>query len=105
MREHGAPRAQPVLSTERLLQDNLSRWQGEAMILHVESRPGLHGDPEPLAFLLGDKRSEVLHIVDRWIARDCSYFKIQASDRGVYILRYTPSERQWELTLFQAPSD
>ena len=74
------------------------------MLLHVESHPGLHGDPEPLAFLLGSKRIEVLQIIDRWLARDYSYFKIQASDSGVYILRFTPSERQWELILFQAPA-
>lgn len=75
------------------------------MLLHVESCAGLYGDMEPLAFLLGDQRIEVLQIVDRWIARDHSYFKIEASDRGLYILRFTPAERQWELTLFQAPVD
>lgn len=75
------------------------------MLLHVESCTGLHGDMEPLAFLLGGRRIEVLQIVDRWIARDHSYFKIEASDRGLYILRFTPAERQWELTLFQAPAD
>lgn len=75
------------------------------MLLHVESQPGLHGDPEPIAFLLGGRRIDVLYITDRWIARDHSYFKVQASDRGTYILRFTPAERLWELTLFQAPAD
>lgn len=74
------------------------------MLLHVESRPGPYGDMEPVAFLLGNQRIEVLQIVDRWIARDHSYFKVHASDRGLYILRFTPSERQWELTLFQSPT-
>ncbi len=74
------------------------------MLLHVESRPGLHGDIEPTAFQLGGQRIEVLQIIDRWIAIDHSYFKIEASDRGLYILRFTAAERQWELTLFQAPS-
>lgn len=74
------------------------------MLLHVEGRPGPHGDIEPVAFLLGGRRVCVLQILDRWIALDHSYFKIEASDRGLYILRFSMPERQWELTLFQAPS-
>lgn len=73
------------------------------MLLQVESRPGLHGDVEPVAFLLGSKRIEVLQILDRWIGSDHSYFKVDASDGGLYILRL--SGGQWELTLFQAPQN
>lgn len=74
------------------------------MLLHVESRLNLHGDIEPLAFMLGDQRIEVLQIVDRWIAPDHSYFKIEASDSALYILRFAPVEKQWELTLFKTSS-
>lgn len=73
------------------------------MLLQVESRPGLHGDIEPIAFLLGARRIEVLHIIDRWIGADHRYFKIQASDLALYILRFAPSGARWEMTLFQAP--
>jgi len=73
------------------------------MILHVESRIGQHGDPEPLRFLLGEATLEVLEIIDRWISDTCSYFKLTASDSGLYILRYTPARREWELSLYQAP--
>jgi len=72
------------------------------MILNVESRSGLHGDTEPVAFMLGGLRIEILQIVDRWISEQHSYFKVDASDSGMYILRYTPQHRLWELTLFQA---
>ncbi len=74
------------------------------MILQVECRTDFHGEKEPLAFLLGGQRIEVVTIIDRWIARDHSYFKVEASDRGLYILRYTLLARQWELTLFQTPT-
>lgn len=74
------------------------------MMLRVESRPGIHGDLEPLAFLLGGERIEVLRIIDRWIAHDHSYYKIAASDQGTYILRHTPALHLWEMTLFQAPA-
>jgi hypothetical protein len=72
------------------------------MKLHVESRAGPYGDMEPLAFMLGGSRIEVLQVTDRWISEDYSYFKIEASDLGMYILRYTPPSREWELTLFHA---
>ncbi|HJV85931.1 MAG TPA: hypothetical protein VJ698_10680 [Noviherbaspirillum sp.] len=72
------------------------------MILHVESRADPHGDREPVAFLLGARRIAVATIVDRWIARDHSYYKVMGSDGDTYILRYAPQEREWELTLFQS---
>lgn len=75
------------------------------MILNVESRAGLHGDPEPIAFMLGGSRLDVLDIADRWYGEDYSYFKIAASDGATYILRYTAPAQQWELTLFQAPGN
>jgi hypothetical protein len=74
------------------------------MILQVESCAGLHGDLEPLAFLLGGQRIDVVEIVDRWIGAEHSYFRVAASDHCMYILRYTLPLRQWELTLFQAPA-
>ena len=72
------------------------------MDLHVESRPGCHGDPEPTAFELGGQVVKVRQVIDRWIASDHSYFKIEADDSGIYILRFTPDERHWEMTLFQS---
>ena len=88
-----APRLELPLTRESL-------W---SMQLHVECRPGLHGDMEPVAFSLGSNRIEVLQIIDRWIGRDHSYFKVEASDQGLYILRL--SGEQWELKLFQGPSN
>ncbi|OWW19935.1 hypothetical protein AYR66_10905 [Noviherbaspirillum denitrificans] len=72
------------------------------MLLHVETRPGLHGDKEPVAFMLGNTRVEVAEILDRWIGSDHSYFRICASDHATYILRHEPLLNQWELTLFKA---
>ncbi|KIF81597.1 hypothetical protein [Noviherbaspirillum autotrophicum] len=72
------------------------------MFLDVETRPGLHGDKEPVAFMLGDKRIEVVEILDRWIGGDHSYFKIQTSDQATYILRFEPLLNRWQLTLFKA---
>jgi len=73
------------------------------MELQVESTPGLHGDIEPRAFLLGAHRVEVIDILDRWLALEHSYFKVAASDGATYILRYAGASREWQMTLFKAP--
>lgn len=72
------------------------------MDLHVESRPGPRSDLEPVAFALGGRLIPIVQIIDRWIASDHSYFKVAAENSDIYILRFTPAERHWELTLFQA---
>jgi hypothetical protein len=74
------------------------------MILQVESSADLHGDIEPQAFTLGSRRLEVLQIIDRWLSTGYGYFKLQASDDGIYILRHDALSHTWELTLFQAPT-
>jgi len=53
------------------------------MKLHVETRLGPHGDPEPHSFMLGAHRLTVDQIIDRWLSSDHGYF-------------------EWELTLFQS---
>lgn len=73
------------------------------MILQVETATAPNGDVEPRSFLLGGQRITVIEINDRWLARDYSYFKVQASDGATYILRYDETPPEWHLTLFRAP--
>ncbi|HXF92644.1 MAG TPA: hypothetical protein VNK46_07790 [Nitrospiraceae bacterium] len=42
----------------------------------------------PRAFFVGDRRIEVLEVLDWWSGRDHRYFKVQGDDGGLYILRY-----------------
>jgi hypothetical protein len=72
--------------------------------LDVMSAPDSYGDPEPRAFVLGDRRVEVLQIIDRWLSADYGYFKFDGSDGHRYILRHDRLRGIWELTLFQASS-
>lgn len=74
------------------------------MELQVESAPGLHGDIEPRAFMLGARRVEVLDILDRWLALEYSYFKVSASDGAIYILRFAGASHGWQMTLYKAPN-
>lgn len=55
----------------------------------------------PRAFLVGDRRIEVLEVLDCWPGRDHGYFKVRGEDGGLYILRYDAPADGWEMTLFE----
>ena len=74
----------------------------QTMKIRVECYAGYRGEETPRAFWLGDHRLEVKEVLDRWLAPEQRYFKVQADDRGIYILRHEVQPDDWELTLFQA---
>lgn len=59
------------------------------------------GEESPRALIIGERRIDVVEILDRWLAPDHRYFKLKGSDGDVYIVRYDPAADAWELTLFQ----
>ncbi len=71
------------------------------MNLIVESYAVPYRDAEPRAFFLGQRRIQVIEIIDRWLAPDYGYFKVLADDGANYILRHDLPTDTWELTLFQ----
>lgn len=73
------------------------------MILQVEHVSGPHGDIEPRAFILGERRVAVIEIIDRWLSPAYEYFRVAASDDARYILRHDTASGLWEMTLFKAP--
>jgi len=66
----------------------------------VECYAGHRGEETPRRFSLGERTVEVVAVVDRWLAPDHRYFKVQGDDGGRYILRHDPHRWQWELTQF-----
>ena len=73
------------------------------MNMRVECYAGYCGEETPRAFYLGEQRVEVNEVLDRWLAPDHRYFKVQADDNSIYILRHETESNDWTLTLFQAP--
>jgi len=71
------------------------------MKLQVECYAGFRGDEEPRAFALGERRLEVLEILDRWLAPDHRYFKVAASDGDTYILRHDNVTGEWTLGAYR----
>ena len=74
------------------------------MNIRVECYAGYRGEETPRAFWLGENRLEVKEVLDRWLAPDHRYFKVQADDNDIYILRHEVQSDDWELTLFQKRS-
>jgi hypothetical protein len=70
------------------------------MQIRVQCYAGHRGEEEPRALDLGDRRLDVMEIIDRWLAPEHRYFKVQADDGGVYILRHDEAAGEWEMTSF-----
>ena len=65
---------------------------------------GYMAEETPRAFLLGDRRVEVVRILDRWRGEDHEYVKFDGSDGARYILRYDRSRDEWEIQMMESPS-
>ena len=72
----------------------------DVLQIRVECYAGQRGDETPRALILGDRRVEVVEILDRWLAPDHRYFKVRGDDGDVYIVRYSVANDAWELTMF-----
>ena len=71
------------------------------MDIRVECYAGYKGEETPRRFWLGDRKIEVLEVMDRWISPEHRYFKISGNDNAIYILRHDNQSYQWELTFFK----
>jgi len=68
--------------------------------LRVTCYAGYRGEEEPRRFHIGQRRVDVVEIVDRWTAPDHRYFKCRGSDGDIYILRHDVARDLWELTMY-----
>ena len=70
-------------------------------VCNVECYAGYRGEEEPRRFSLGERRVEVVELIDRWLAPDHRYFKLRGDDGDIYILRQDVPSGIWEMTLFE----
>lgn len=68
------------------------------MSIRVECHAGHRGEEEPRAFTLGERRFAVVGIVDRWLAPEHRYFKVEVEDGRRFVLRHDETSQEWELT-------
>lgn len=67
------------------------------MRIRAECYAGYRGEEEPRAFTLGERRFQVLEILDRWLAADHRYFKVKVDDGRHFLLRHDTVTGSWEL--------
>ena len=67
------------------------------MQIRVECCAGYRGEQEPAAFWLGARRVGVRAVVDRWFAPTRRWFKVDAEDSQLYVLRHDETSGEWEL--------
>ena len=69
--------------------------------VRVECSSDHPGEEVPLAFFVGNRRIEVVEVLDCWPGRDHRYFQLRGRDGGLYILRHDTPSGEWEITLFE----
>jgi len=68
----------------------------------VECYAGHRGEQTPRTLILGDRRIAVAEVLDAWLAPDCRYFKLKATDGDTYLVRHDEGSDTWELTMFRS---
>jgi hypothetical protein len=73
------------------------------MRLHVECYSGRKDDERPVRFRMGKHEYLVEEVVDQWYGPEHLFFKVQANDGNLYILRHETSipEGSWDLVSFR----
>ena len=70
------------------------------MNIEVNCYAGYRGEQEPRSFQLGERRLQVLEIVDRWIGPTERCFRCRADDGSLYVLRHDERTDAWDLQAF-----
>ena len=71
------------------------------MAIRVECYAGYRGEQEPLAFWLGERRVAVRAVVDRWFAPTQRWFRVDADDGNLYVLRQDDASGEWEIAAYR----
>jgi hypothetical protein len=71
------------------------------MRIVVECYAGYREEETPRALRIGDRRVQVVEVIDRWLAPDHRYFKVRGDDGAIYVVRYDAERDEWELTIYQ----
>jgi len=78
--------------------------ESDVLRIGVRCYAGHNGEETPRVIVLGERRVEVVDVIDRWLAPEHRYFKIRGDDGDVYIVRQDVASGEWTLTMFERGS-
>ena len=78
--------------------------ESDLLRLGVECYAGYKGEQTPRALMLGDRRIDVVEVLDQWLAPEHRYFKVRGDDGDPYIVRQDGSSGAWTLSAFRRES-
>ena len=70
------------------------------MRIQIEPHEDLSAAPQSL--YQGERRIDIIEIMDQWYGPGYRYVKVRGHDSSVYILRLDEVSHQWELIMFSA---
>jgi hypothetical protein len=69
--------------------------------IKVACYAGYKGEERPQRFQLGVQSLEVKGVEDQWYGPSSQYFRVQASDGNIYVLRHDQELDVWTLDAFR----
>ena len=71
------------------------------MIVSVQCEPAFNGEATPRFFTIGDRRIDVVDVLDRWFGEDYDYFKVCDAGGDTFILRRDTDDLTWEIWMYK----
>ena len=72
-------------------------------MIKVEFCSGHQVKERPVAFQFYDRQYKIKEIVDQWYGEGEVYFKVEADDDNIYLLKYEEGQGSWDLIFYQNP--
>ena len=76
--------------------------QVEQRPMRVQIDPHAHLQAPPRSLYWGERRIEIIEIIDQWYGPGYRYVKVKAHDSSVYILRFDQIRDTWDLIMFSS---
>jgi len=70
--------------------------------IKVECYAGYKSDQRPLRITMGGDVLEIREVEDQWYGPSAQYFRVQASDGNMYVLRHDMEQDTWGLDAYRS---
>jgi hypothetical protein len=70
--------------------------------MRIKIEPDADLGAAPQSLYRGERRIDIVEVVDQWYGPGYRYVKVRGHDNSVYILRFDEIRERWELIMFSA---